>query len=716
MDRTLQTGKNYLATVLVMRTKIITLILVLCLINLPGFSQNLSVTFTGTGASTEIDSIEATNLATNQSITLPGNETLELGNGSGIPSDIDLTDNNSVFPNPFIGLATFSTYIEQAQTVYLKVQNLPGQVVAEYSGFVDQGKQQFSIQLKTAGIYSITLLTDQGAASQKMMCTNTGNRTNSIRYDGTKADYSFDGNNSSKTILKRAQSSYFLGFTAGDVMRYKCSSGEYATIKIDSPSASVDYQIEFFECADDDGKNYPVVAIGDQDWMAANLAYLPKVDPSSDGSDSSPYLYVYGYQGSDVSLALEHDNFKMYGVLYNWPAAQIACPEGWHLPTDLEWAWLKEFSNASWLSGFDAMPGGIRQNDGTFGSVGKSAGFWTSTDTDPASAIARNLNFENNLESQEIELKNTGFSVRCVKNQDPSITLPIVNTYPVVGITSCSAEGRGNLISNHALSATVWGICWSTTQNPTLLDHNAGLSEGLGEYTVTLSGLTAGTTYYYRAFATNAAGTGYGAELSFTTLEGGTFTDSRDTRTYHYVKIGGQFWMAENLAYLPVVSQPASMSATDPHYYVYGYDGTDENTAKATANYSTYGVLYNWAASLAACPAGWHLPNKAEFTTLIDHMGGDAIAGYKMKSMHGWNDNAGKNGNGDNSYGFTALPGGDLEGTGVFLNLKDYGSFWTSGADGDANGLMWLLDNFNVGAFLHSYPKSIGVSVRCIKN
>jgi len=79
-----------------------------------------------------------------------------------------------------------------------------------------------------------------------------------------------------------------------------------------------------------------------------------------------------------------------------------------------------------------------------------------------------------------------------------------------------------------------------------------------------------------------------------------------------------------------------------------------------------------------------------------------AIAGFKMKSRKGWNDNVGANGNGNNSFGFFALPGSDIEGTGVFLNVGNYGSFWTSDPEGDSNGFMWLLDNFNVGAFLHS--------------
>ncbi len=676
-------------------------------------AQDLSVTFSGTGASTLVESVTATNLNSGQSITFPGMDTLVLTSGNGIPSGPGLAEQGLVFPNPFTGLATFCTSVVQAQAVTLKIQNLSGQVIAVFHGFVPAGQQQFGIRLKAPGLYSISLTTDRGTISQKMICMDGENGENGIQYLGLLPDTQ---NHFAKPELKSHQTLHSLGFTAGDVIHYECSSGDYTTIRTDSPVSSVNYQIEFVECADDDGNFYPVVNIGGQTWMARNLAFLPKVDPSTGGSENSPYLYVNGYEGTDVGSARETDNFKTYGVLYNWSAASIACPAGWHLPSDPEWDWLTNFSQASELTGFDAVPGGIRQADGSFDSLGKSAGFWSSVDTDLSEALSRNLDFENDLASRIVEKKSSGLSVRCVRDPGNSGLLPTINTYPVTGITSFSADGAGNLIATNAESASERGICWSTSPNPTLLDHSTSASAGLGVYTVGLAGLSAGTLYYYRAFATNSAGTGYGAELSFTTLEGGSFTDSRDSKSYHYVKIGDQYWMAENLAYLPVVSPAGAVSGLNPHNYVYGYDGTNVTTAKTTATFSTYGVLYNWPAALTVCPAGWQLPTNAEFTRLVNYTGGEAIAGYKMKSTRGWNDNAGANGNGDNTFGFTALPGGDIEGTGVFLNVGNYGSFWTSDPDGASNGRMWLLDNFNVGAFPHSYPKSIGVSVRCVKN
>ena len=110
------------------------------------------------------------------------------------------------------------------------------------------------------------------------------------------------------------------------------------------------------------------------------------------------------------------------------------------------------------------------------------------------------------------------------------------------------------------------------------------------------------------------------------------FTDNRDGNVYSFVTIGDQVWMSENLKYLPSVVDRATYSNTDPYYYVYGYNGTDVPAAKATDNYKTYGVLYNWPAAIDACPSGWHLPSDAEWTQLTNYLGGEGGAGAKLKA------------------------------------------------------------------------------------
>src|SRR5574344_2484117 len=155
-----------------------------------------------------------------------------------------------------------------------------------------------------------------------------------------------------------------------------------------------------------------------------------------------------------------------------------------------------------------------------------------------------------------------------------------------------------------------------------------------------------------------------------------TIKDARDNQTYRIVTIGSQTWMAENLKYLPSVVGPRTGSKTTPHYYVYGYNGTNVTDAKATANYNTYGVLYNWPAAMngaassttnpsgvqGVCPDGWHLPSNAEWTELTDYLGGYSVAGGKLKATGTieagtglWYD---RNTGATNETGFTGLPGG----------------------------------------------------------
>ena len=137
---------------------------------------------------------------------------------------------------------------------------------------------------------------------------------------------------------------------------------------------------------------------------------------------------------------------------------------------------------------------------------------------------------------------------------------------------------------------------------------------------------------------------------------------SHEGYDYSTVQIGEQCWFSENCRYLPEVSPSSEGSDTDPYFYVYGYEGTDASAAMSTAYYETYGALYNWPAVMAnggslLCPSGWHMPSDGEFTELTDFLGGEGVAGGKMKEAgyEHWNSS---NTGATNSSGWTGLPGG----------------------------------------------------------
>jgi uncharacterized protein (TIGR02145 family) len=204
----------------------------------------------------------------------------------------------------------------------------------------------------------------------------------------------------------------------------------------------------------------------------------------------------------------------------------------------------------------------------------------------------------------------------------------------------------------------------------------------------------------------------------------GTYQDLRDGNVYKTVVIGEQVWMAENLRFLPEVVGPGTGSKTARHYYVYGYNGTDVTEAKATANYLTYGVLYNWHAAMAGfdssmdgvqgiCPAGWHLPGDLEWNELSEYLGGKSLAGGKLKetgTSHWKTPNEGAT----NKSGFTALPGGGRSSNGAFGLNGSNGYWWSS--FGSEYAWQWSL-SYNVKTLVsHGEFKETGLSVRCVKD
>jgi len=207
----------------------------------------------------------------------------------------------------------------------------------------------------------------------------------------------------------------------------------------------------------------------------------------------------------------------------------------------------------------------------------------------------------------------------------------------------------------------------------------------------------------------------------------GTFVDVRDGNVYKWVKIGNQVWLAENLRYLPNVTGPKSGSRSIPYIYVYGYNGTSVDEAKATTNYSTYGVMYNWIATMAGetssstnpskvrgiCPVGWHLPSEAELNQLISYLGGSSAAGGKLKETE-TNHWKSPNQNATNSSGFSALGGGDRYGDGTFFYLKEKIKFWSCTSIVSA-GVLQLTYDSGMTEIKHDGIDT-GNYIRCIKD
>lgn len=202
------------------------------------------------------------------------------------------------------------------------------------------------------------------------------------------------------------------------------------------------------------------------------------------------------------------------------------------------------------------------------------------------------------------------------------------------------------------------------------------------------------------------------------TGEVGTVTDI-DGNVYSTIGIGGQIWMAENLKVTQYRNGDEIPNLTDDILWSNTTEGAyccynnDPNIALV------YGNLYNWYAVIDSrniAPEGWHVPTEDEWDKLINWLGGEDIAGGKLKSTTLWN---APNAAATNESGFGGLPSGMKLGI-YYINLGDQGIFRTRSSwniGGQALPVNYTLNKDSVNVLTYTLPyKTMGLSVRCVKD
>ena len=201
-----------------------------------------------------------------------------------------------------------------------------------------------------------------------------------------------------------------------------------------------------------DGHQYRTIKIGTQTWMAENLAYLPYVNEPSINRSTERCYYINGNRQTELNVAKNSENYKIYGVLYNWFSAmdgaqsssdtpskvQGVCPHGWHIPSEGEWEelektistiekglkkkivknmsyWLK--NNPDNIEGFNALLGGGKFDVNNYTPVGGVALFWTSTEEEEKAGFAKTFNVTNYSKGISNITKTCGYSVRCIRDE-----------------------------------------------------------------------------------------------------------------------------------------------------------------------------------------------------------------------------------------------------------------------------------------------------------
>ena len=308
-------------------------------------------------------------------------------------------------------------------------------------------------------------------------------------------------------------------------------------------------------------------------------------------------------------------------------------------------------------------------------------------------------------------------------------------TVAATTITSSGATSGGNITADGGSSITARGVVWGTSSNPTVPSASSTSNgTGTGSFTSSITGLSAGTLYYVRSYATNTAGTSYGTQISFTTLAActcastatcpSTVTDV-DGRSYDVLTLGSQCWMKQNLQVTKF--NDLTLIPIDAGGGLSGYGSSytgwrDTRTSAMTVyehdanNIPIYGYLYNQYAvndPKGLCPSGWHVPTHAEWTTLSTCLGGESVAGEKMKLVGTtyWMPNYDAN----NCSDFSGYPGGFRRNDGLFYFKAQNAYFWTS-TSAKNRALSGTNKELRESNDANSYQQNVGLSVRCIKN
>ena len=222
------------------------------------------------------------------------------------------------------------------------------------------------------------------------------------------------------------------GTTYGSDMTFTTTSGTSGSVIIYNPGLTYD------SITDIEGNTYPTIQIGAQTWMAENLKTTKYYDGTIIPFVISETVWT---ELTTPAYSWYNNDSITYGALYNWHAVNTGkiCPDGWHVPSESEWTILinylgnenvagdklKETGTSHWLSpntkatnesGFTALPGGYRNNSGTFNNIKRSGYWWSSTESSSADAYCRSINYSYSNVDRISSNKRIGLSVRCIED------------------------------------------------------------------------------------------------------------------------------------------------------------------------------------------------------------------------------------------------------------------------------------------------------------
>ena len=436
-----------------------------------------------------------------------------------------------------------------------------------------------------------------------------------------------------------------------------------------------------------DGYSYHTIMHHGQCWLAENLRTNNVEFKNSPGNDN------------------EWNSLKNYGYLYKWSTAgglagqtsdsvrtRGICPSGWGIPSYKDWRNVIDDGNgiitnaaSAWNKLKLTLAGSYNAN--AFYHQDQAGAYWSAREY--ASGYAWGMEMNPHHADMNMISKNGYYPVRCIKAPEIAEN-PTVSTAQVIKITQHTATCGGDVTDDGGAFVTARGVCWATTTNPTNTGSKTTNGTGTGPFTSILTGLNNNNTYYVRAYATNAKGTTYGQQRTFS-YSCSVETVSYDGYDYHTISSNGQCWLAENLRTDNVgfVNPPGNNNTwpSENNYgFLYQWDVAGGLTGQTDPSVRIQGI----------CPGGWAIPSYNEMCNVRANCGGGTI------------------GNSATAWDNLMMPlAGYCMGSSC-VNQGSWGIFWSTM---EFNSIYaWHLRVYPSNTDMSNYYKTSYSSVRCIKN
>jgi uncharacterized protein (TIGR02145 family) len=434
-------------------------------------AQDYYLTFAAAGDTTVVNTVKVENLTSGATITLNGGDILHLIAPVGIRTTDFINGTLQVNPNPMVEQSNLTFSSPENGNATISIIDLSGKTICQLSIFLSAGMHSFQVSGISQGFYCVQVTGGNYAYTAKLV--SNSNIQGKVRIECVSLI-----NYPVAEKLKSTLTTIDMTYTNGDILLFKGVSGRYSTVVTNVPTSNEIITFNFVLCQDSDGKNYSVVQVGTQTWMAENLNVGIKINGTQNQTNNG-IIEKYCFNNMQ-------SNCDVYGGLYQWDEMMQYCPSrhnsmglcpyGWIVPSDDDWTVLSDYlqgesvaggkmketgtdhwaspnNGATNSSGFTALPGGLNSNYLTF-----RAYFWSVSEYNTTDVWSRYLLYDYPDLTSDHYPKTNGYSVRCMKSSG----FFLGQSYGGGIIFYIDSTGQHGLIAaNVVQSAAEWG-CYGT--------------------------------------------------------------------------------------------------------------------------------------------------------------------------------------------------------------------------------------------------------------